>query len=106
MSKEAPVRIFAKHPPYQDGHLEEVALDMVHAKEPTIRVVEFEGEFYALEGSHRLALAHEYGLVPKIIILDADLVGCDDFYRRIRDTLPVYEFEHVLKLEEKAFKLI
>lgn len=105
MSKENPIRIFAKHPPYKDGHLGEVALDMEHAGSPTIRVVRFEGEFYALEGSHRLALAHENGLVPKIVLLDADSEGCDDFYRRIRTTLPVYEFEHVLLLEESTFYL-
>lgn len=110
MSKENPIRIFAKHPPYKDGHLGEVALDMEHAGAPTIRVVRFDGAFYALEGSHRLALAHENGLVPKIVVLDPDADpatdGCDDFYRKVRSTLPVYEFDHVLVLEEKTFKLL
>jgi hypothetical protein len=100
------MKIFAKHLPYTDGHLDEVSLDMEHAGSPTIRVVKFENEFYALEGSHRLALAFRYGLIPKIIVLESEVEGCDEFYRRIKGTLPVYDFEHVLVLEEKKFKVV
>ncbi len=102
------IRIFAKHPPYKDGHLGEVALDMVHHGSPTIRVMKFEDEYFAIEGSHRLFLAHELGLVPKILILESDNKDnedVDNFYRKIRTTLPVYEFDHVLVLEEKTFIL-
>lgn len=98
------VRIYAKHLPYEDGHLEKVSLDMEHAGDPTIRVISFENNFIALEGSHRLFLAHKYGLVPKIIILEPDVdMGADTRYRDLMKTLPHYDFDYVLKLHEKAF---
>ena len=104
------IRIFAKHPPYEDGHLGEVELDMVHHGAPTIRCVRFDGDLFALEGSHRLALAYEQGLIPKVLILEPDAnwhdgMGINEYWNRKRTTLPVYTFDHVLKLEEKTFLL-
>ena len=96
-------RIYAKHPPYTDGHLGEVALDMDHAGEPTIRAVEFRGELFALEGSHRLYLSYERGLIPRIIVLEPDVTGCEAFFEAIRYTLPPYDFPHVLALRERDF---
>lgn len=60
--------IHAKHEPYEDGHLGDVYNDMLVHGEPTIRVVEFEGELFATEGSHRLAVANHLGLPVKVVI--------------------------------------
>lgn len=98
------VRIYAKHLPYADGHLEKVSLDMEHAGDPTIRVIEFENNLIALEGSHRLFLANKYGLVPKVIILEPDFdLGNNERYKHLMETLPYYDFDYVLKLHEKDF---
>ena len=96
-------RIYAKHPPYRDGHLGRVAHDMEIAGAPTIRAIWYKGELFALEGSHRLALAHERGIPPKVIILDPDVTGAEEFFDAVRGTLPVYEWEHVLALSESDF---
>lgn len=96
-------RIYAKHAPYQDGHLGEVALEMDHAGAPTIRAVRYEGELFALEGSHRLALAYHRGLIPRIIAYETDAEGCDTFFARIKDRLPAYDFDHLLVLEVRRF---
>lgn len=96
-------RIYAKHPPYRDGHLGRVAHDMDLAGAPTIRAIRFGGELFALDGSHRLALAHERGVPPKVIILEPDAAGCEEFFERVRGSLPAYDFDYVLALEEVAF---
>jgi hypothetical protein len=96
-------RIYAKHAPYRDGHLGRVAHDMDVAGAPTIRAVRFKDELYALEGSHRLALTHERGVPPKIIVLEADTAGCEEFFERVRGSLPAYDFDHVLVLHETDF---
>lgn len=96
-------RIYAKHDPYTNGHLGDVARDMDHAGAPTVRVVAYAGELYALEASHRLFLAHERGLIPKVIELEPDTPGCEAFFERVRGTLPAYDFPHVLLLKEAAF---
>jgi hypothetical protein len=49
--------IYAKHEPYTDGHYDEVMREMEVQGQPTIRCVERNGQLYALEGSHRLAVA-------------------------------------------------
>ena len=65
--------IFAKHEPYWDtGHLGDVVEDMKTQGAPTIRAVEFEGDLYATEGSHRIASAHHLGLIPKIILEESE----------------------------------
>ena len=94
-----PVTIWAKHKPYEDGRLGEVGLDMDHAGAPTIRCLEIDGEFYAIEGSHRLAQAHERGLIPKIIVLEPDLPGTP----RKPNGLPRYDFPDIWILREKNF---
>lgn len=94
----------AKHPPYEDGHLGEVIDDMKLAGPPTIRVVKFQDEFYALEGSHRLAAAHYLGLNPKVVIEEsaADALP-DHHWKKVSKTLPEYDFDHVLKLDLQNF---
>jgi hypothetical protein len=86
------VRIFAKHEPYTDGHLGKVTAEMQEMGAPTIKVVEWRGDFYAVEGSHRLAAAHHLGLVPVLVVSVPDHVDQSDeeFWERVRTTLPHY----------------
>lgn len=95
----------AKHPPYDDGHLGEVVNDMRVAGPPTIRVVRFNGELYATEGSHRLAAASYLGVIPKVWI-DETIVDAlpDGHWEKVSEKLPAYKYDHVLALEAKAFK--
>jgi hypothetical protein len=91
--------VFAKHEPYDDGHLGEVGLDMDHAGAPTIRAVLIAGNLYAVDGSHRLAQAHYRGLILKVIVLESDLHGDP----RIPADLPRYDFDYVIALRESDF---
>jgi len=100
-------KIYAKHLPYGDGHLEEVRAEMELAGVPTIRCIRYKEGIFALEGSHRLALAHSQGVIPKIFILNAEdetAGSCDGFYDRVIAILPVYDFAHVLVLSENDFR--
>jgi hypothetical protein len=91
--------IYAKHLPYEDGRLGEVGREMDVAGAPTIRAVEVAGNFYAIEGSHRLAQAHHRGLIPRILILSPELPGDP----RIPVDLPKYEFPYLLVLRDTDF---
>ena len=87
------LRIFAKHDPYWNtGHLGEVAAEMEKIGPPSIRVVNWRDEFFAVEGSHRLAAAHALGLVPNVIIEHPERHDpCDEsFWDSCRDKLPHY----------------
>ena len=47
---------------------------------PTIHVVDCGDHYMALEGSHRLAAAHELGLEPVIVIHDqADMIDISEY---------------------------
>jgi len=88
------MRVYAKHLPYYDsGHLGEVIEEMRLLGRPEIRIVQYGGEFYALEGSHRLAAADYLGITPNFVIVGQ---GADSqtyrFWNKIRDRLPCYEF--------------
>lgn len=98
--------IYAKHEPYQNGHLGEVAREMELAGTPTIRCVERNGQLYALEGSHRLAAAFAAGHEPKIVLLipDAD-ESLDSFWNRVAPDLPRYDFDHIHLLDLREFIL-
>ncbi len=94
--------VYAKHPPYKDGHLADVADTMQHAGEPTIRCVERDGEYFALEGSHRLYLCHRYGIVPKLVLVHEELPSdgvLNNYWARVGETLPRYEFAHINVLD-------
>lgn len=93
--------IYAKHLPYTNGHYGEVLDEMRWIGPPTIRVMNFNGKLCALEGSHRLAAAHELGLTPKIVILEKDETSEDmiDWWENVTKSLPIYEFDFVLKLD-------
>lgn len=96
--------VYAKHAPYLNGHLEIVNDDMNNAGTPTIRVIEQDGDYYALEGSHRLYLAHQKGLIPKLVVLKPELgEDLDVFWTRVSPNLPRYEFEHAFVMELEAF---
>jgi hypothetical protein len=91
--------VIAKHLPYDDGHLGKVCADMMVAGQPTIHAVEFDGVFYATNGSHRLAAAKHLNLVPKIVVEPADCRGIPlDHWRRVAASLPRYDFDCVLVL--------
>lgn len=95
-------KVYAKHEPYWDtGHLGEVIQELRVYGPPTLRAAEFGGEYFALEGSHRLAGAHYLGLEPKLVIEEDAFSGTDEFWHKVVEGLPCYEFErvHVLDLE-------
>lgn len=100
-------KIYAKHEPYENGHLGDVVSEMKLTGPPTIRVIEFDGGFYAVEGSHRLASAYHLGLEPKIVIMPQDSEGLDEYWARVARTLPSYDYKFVYildlgKLEKEA----
>jgi PadR family transcriptional regulator PadR len=85
------VRVWAKHeadPERYRGVLEE----MRELGPPTIRCVEFRGQLYALEGSHRLAAAWALELCPILDIVEPDfpLSEADSFWEGARVNLPAY----------------
>jgi hypothetical protein len=93
-------RIYAKHLPYDDGHLGPVQDEMALCGAPTIYAVMWRGSLFALCGSHRLAACHRLGLEPKIVVLPDDgAIELDGFFASVVETLPFYEFEHIYKLE-------
>jgi hypothetical protein len=53
------------------------------------------GEYFALEGSHRLACAHYYGLVPKLNIIPQDSTDPtnEEYWDKLRQELPHYTWE-------------
>jgi len=97
--------VYAKHEPYENGHLGKVVNDMIVAGQPTIRVVEQNGSYYALEGSHRLAAAYQMGIEPKLVIQIEDCdEGLNEFWEKISSTLPRYDFEAVYVMNLNNFK--
>jgi hypothetical protein len=88
------IKIYAKHLPYfETGHLGEVVAEMRKLGRPTIRVVEYDGDFFAVEGSHRLAAAHYLKLTPKLYVLKQDSGSNSHmFWANVKEELPVYEF--------------
>lgn len=94
------IRIWAKHEP-DPAHLKDVVEEMRELGRPTIRCVDWRGELYALEGSHRLKAAFDLGLEPNLIVLDQDrLTGEDEaFWEKTRDQLPDYCWEMVAEFQ-------
>lgn len=98
--------VYAKHEPYEDGQLAEVLQEMRVLGAPTIRVIERDGLFFALEGSHRLAAAHELGIEPNLVVLTPDAgEDLETFWGRIAPGLPLYDFESVQVLHLAAFEV-
>lgn len=97
--------IHAKHEPYTNGHLGEVIEDMKLRGAPTIRVMNFNGELYATEGSHRLAAASILGLIPKVVIEIPDSGAIpEEHWTKVSFTLPRHEYDHVLSLDLESFR--
>ena len=98
-------KVFAKHLPYTDGHVGKVTADMEVFGSPTIRVMKFDRKLFALEGSHRLAIAHEKDIVPKLVIQEEDesLIP-DGHWKKVAKTLPKYLFKECLVLDLNVFK--
>lgn len=103
-----PKIVRAKHEPYfETGHLAHVIEEMRTQGPPTIRVMlQPDGTYHALEGSHRVAAAHYLGLEPKLVV---EIPECGDelerFWSTITDRLPVYEFPSIFVLKLSDFAL-
>ena len=96
--------IYAKHEPYEDGHLGDVIAEMQLAGTPTLRCVEWRDGYYALEGSHRLAAAFILALPVKVVLLEPDAgEGLERFWDRVAPDLPSYNFMNVTGLRLDAF---
>lgn len=54
------------------AHLEQVKAEMETLGAPVIRVVDCGDYYMALEGSHRLAAAHQLGISPELVVYDQD----------------------------------
>ena len=85
------LRIYGKHLPYPE-HLLEVLDEMEERGPPVLKCVEFRGEYFALEGSQRLAAAHILGLVPIIDLVEPDSTDPSDeeFWEQAKYYLPHY----------------
>ena len=59
---------------------------------PAINVVEYRGDYFATEGSHRLYAAWCLGLVPEMIVSYPERFDKDDeeFWDRVKERLPHY----------------
>lgn len=85
--------IYAKHEAY-DHRIGKIVKEMRELGPPKLRAVLFEGELFALEGSHRLASADYLGLVPEIILEKTESdTALDIFWKFAKERLPKYEFE-------------
>ena len=95
LGKKDLLTVYAKHPPYTDGHLGEVMNEMDVLGAPSIRVVDYRGEYFAIEGSHRLASAYIKGIAPNLIIEDQDRLTPEDedHLERVKGGLPKYTWE-------------
>lgn len=71
--------IYAIHRAEPD-RLETVKAEMLELGAPAIRVVDAGDSYIALEGSHRLAAAHQLGIMPILEVLEEDEeIDPDDF---------------------------
>lgn len=86
------MKIYAKHLPYEDGHLGEVVQEMRERGMPWLFVIPVRDGYLALEGSHRLAAAHYLGCGVGIHVLQPDVEDSPIDWERLLPTLPSYEF--------------
>lgn len=63
--------VYAIHAPEAEK-LEEVMAEMETLGAPSIRVINCGDYYMAMEGSHRLAAAHELGIDPELVIYEQD----------------------------------
>lgn len=97
------LRIWAKHEP-EPRHLRDVVEEMKELGRPTIRCVDWRGELYAIEGSHRLRAAFDLGLAPNIVVVGPNrLTGEDESYWDwVRVALNQYCWEVVAEFQFDA----
>jgi hypothetical protein len=88
------IDVYAKHLPYEDGHLGEVVGEMRRLGAPTLRVIWYDGKLMALEGSHRLAACHHLGLTPLLLVEEPDLPTTATAHAA--DTLPAYKMDVIV----------
>lgn len=97
------VTVCAKHEPYWDtGHIGAVVEEMRIFGAPTIRVMERNGCFCALEGSHRLHAAAYLGMEPNLVVEIVDLPDYieDDEFTVVKLPAVTFDHAHVLDLRE------
>lgn len=84
--------VYAKHEP--DHRIGKVVADMRRLGPPTLRAVFYDDDFFALEGSQRLAAADYLGLCPRLLIepLDVAADALREFWLKAKDRLPFYCF--------------
>lgn len=63
--------IYTIHAP-EAKKLETVKTEMATLGAPTIRVVDCGDHYMALEGCHRIAAAHDLGIVPQLVVYEQD----------------------------------
>jgi hypothetical protein len=80
--------IYAPHGPNPE-QLIRVKAQMQTLGAPAIRAYYSGDAWYAIEGSHRLAAAHELGLEPEIIEVEYDAVISDHDFPDLDDTCAV-----------------
>ena len=89
------IRVYAKHDPYwQTDHPGKVLAEMEIMGAPTINVVDWRGDLFAIKASHRLWCAFYLGLVPNLIINHPDRFDPSDetFWDSLKDSLPQYSW--------------
>ena len=99
-------KVYAKHLPYKNGHYAKVYKEMeLNDDGPIIRALKMgDDEYCAVEGSHRIASTHSQNKIPRLVILEPDVVGVPDYWwEAVKDTLPCYEFDFVFVMNEKDF---
>lgn len=62
--------IYLSHDHYDPDHLVEVKAEMAKLGSPTIRVIDADGGYWAVEGCHRLRAAEELGVPVNVVVLD------------------------------------
>lgn len=94
------LRIWAKHEP-DPAHLKDVVEEMRELGRPTIRCVDWRGELYAIEGSHRLRAAFDLGLVPNIEVTGPDRLHGEDekYWEWVQKALTDYSWEVVAEFQ-------
>ncbi len=98
--------VYAKHLPYDDGHLGPVLDEMQLCGPPTLRCVKVSDTVWvALEGSHRLAACAELGIEPKLVVMQYDVSDyAPGRWGKILTMLPYYQFDSVMILNIEDFK--
>ena len=94
------MKIYAKHEAY-DHRIGKIVKEMRTLGRPILKAVEYKGDIFAIEGSHRLASADYLGLSPiiKLIPVESD-DKLDMFWSMVKDRLPVYEFDNIEIIRE------